>query len=168
MSTKRWFLPDNPHLLDMLGGQAAITMAGMDALVAWAGGDVAAADVVRDREHEADEHKRPLWRAFRDAFSPPLDAEDLFTLSADLDEVLNSAKDLVREMEVMGLEPNEPMRVMVGLVGEAVGHLGACFHTSRARTAPRQRSRPTLRSRAAGESSTRTAPRCPNCSSRTT
>ena len=105
MSAKRWFLPDNPHLLDMLGRQAAITMAGMEALVAWAGGDAAAGDVVRDCEHEADDQKRELWRALRDAFSPPLDAEDLFTLSAELDEVLNSAKDLVREMEVMNLEP---------------------------------------------------------------
>ena len=127
MSTRRWFLPDNPHLLDMLGRQAAITMAGMEALVAWADGDAAAGDVVREREHEADEQKRELWRSLRDAFSPPLDAEDLFTLSAELDEVLNSAKDLVREMEVMDLEPNDPTREMVGLVAEAVGHLAQAF-----------------------------------------
>jgi uncharacterized protein len=37
--------------------------------------------------------------------------------------VLNSAKNLVREMEVMNLEPNEPTREMVGLIAEAVGHL---------------------------------------------
>jgi uncharacterized protein Yka (UPF0111/DUF47 family) len=127
VSTKRWFLPDDPHLLDMLGRQAGITMSGMEALVAWAGGDAAAGDVVRDREHEADTQKRELWRSLRDAFSPPLDAEDLFTLSAELDEVLNSAKDLVREMDVMNLEPNDPTREMVGLVAEAVGHLADAF-----------------------------------------
>ena len=127
MSTKRWFLPDNPHLLDMLGRQADITMDGMEALVAWAGGDPAAGDTVRDREHQADDQKRELWRALREAFSPPLDAEDLFTLSAELDEVLNSAKDLVREMEVMNLEPNEPTREMVGLIADAVRHLVTAF-----------------------------------------
>jgi uncharacterized protein Yka (UPF0111/DUF47 family) len=127
VSTKRWFLPDNPHLLDMLGRQAAITMAGMEALVAWSGGDVAAGAAVRQFEHEADAQKRELWRSLRDAFSPPLDAEDLFTLSAELDEVLNSAKDLVREMEVMGLEPNDPTRAMVSLVAEAVQHLADAF-----------------------------------------
>ncbi|MEX1008416.1 MAG: DUF47 family protein [Acidimicrobiia bacterium] len=127
MSTKRWFLPDNPHLLDMLGRQADITMDGMEALVAWAGGDPAAGDAVRDREHQADDQKRELWRGLRDAFSPPLDAEDLFTLSAELDEVLNSAKDLVREMEVMNLEPNEPTRQMVGLIADAVSHLVQAF-----------------------------------------
>ena len=123
MSTKRWFLPENPHLLDMLGRQADTTMAGMEALVAWADGDPAAADKVRDLEHEADDQKRELWLGLREAFSPPLDAEDLFTLSAELDEVLNSAKNLVREMEVMNLEPDKPTREMVGLIAEAVGHL---------------------------------------------
>jgi uncharacterized protein Yka (UPF0111/DUF47 family) len=127
VSTKRWFLPDNPHLLDMLGRQADITMDGMEALVAWANGDRAAGDAVRDREHQADDQKRELWRGLRDAFSPPLDAEDLFTLSAELDEVLNSAKDLVREMEVMNLEPNEPTREMVSLIAEAVRHLVEAF-----------------------------------------
>lgn len=127
MSTKRWFLPENPHLLDMLGRQADTTMAGMEALVAWAAGDAAAADTVRDLEHEADDQKRELWLGLREAFSPPLDAEDLFTLSAELDEVLNSAKNLVREMEVMNLEPNEPTREMVGLIAEAVEHLAKAF-----------------------------------------
>jgi len=127
VSAKRWFLPDNPPLLDMLGQQAAITTAGMEALVGWAGGDTAAGDAVRQCEHEADAQKRELWRSLRDAFSPPLDAEDLFTLSAELDEVLNSAKDLVREMEVMNLEPNDATREMVGLVAEAVQHLAVAF-----------------------------------------
>ena len=80
----------------------------MDALVAWAAGDADAAQRVRDFEHQADDAKRELWRTLRDAFSPPLDAEDLYTLSADLDEVLNAAKDLVREMEVMKMEPDAP------------------------------------------------------------
>ncbi len=127
MNAKRWFLPDNPHLLDMLEQQAAITMSGMEALVAWAGGDPSAGDVVRRIEHEADDQKRQLWRSLRDAFSPPLDAEDLFTLSAELDEVLNSAKDLVREMEVMNLEANDATRAMVALVAEGVAHLATAF-----------------------------------------
>jgi uncharacterized protein Yka (UPF0111/DUF47 family) len=127
VSTKRWFLPDNPPLLDMLERQAAITMAGMDALVAWAGGDAEAGAVVRHCEHQADDQKRELWRSLRDAFSPPLDAEDLFTLSAELDEVLNSAKDLVREMEVMNLEPNDATAAMVRLVADAVQHLADAF-----------------------------------------
>jgi uncharacterized protein Yka (UPF0111/DUF47 family) len=127
VTTKRWFLPENPDLLAMLGNQAAITVQAMDALVAWSSGDTAAADMVRACEHRADDAKRELWQTVRDAFSPPLDAEDLYTLSADLDEVLNAAKDLVREMEVMNMKPDDPTHEMVRLLAGAVSHLADAF-----------------------------------------
>jgi uncharacterized protein Yka (UPF0111/DUF47 family) len=111
----------------MLRNQAAITVEGFDALVAWSNGASDAADRVRACEHRADDAKRVLWRALRESFSPPLDAEDLFTLSADLDEVLNAAKDLVREVEVMTSAPDAPTREMVALLDEAIRHLAAAF-----------------------------------------
>jgi len=123
VKAKHWFLPDSPDLLGMLRTQAAITVEAMDALVSWSAGDASAAPTVRDCEHRADETKRQLWLALRDAFSPPLDAEDLYSLSADLDEVLNSAKDLTREMEVMGLAPDPPTHEMVTFLAEGVRHL---------------------------------------------
>jgi len=127
VTARRWFLPENPDLLAMLRDQTAITVEGMDALVGWSSGDTSAAQKVRDCEHRADTAKRALWRALRDAFSPPLDAEDLYALSADLDEVLNAAKDLVREMEVMDMEPDVPTREMISCLAEAVGHLADAF-----------------------------------------
>ena len=127
MSAKRWFLPESPDLLGMLRQQAAITVEAMDALIAWSGGDATAAVAVRECEHRADETKRQLWRALRDAFSPPLDAEDLYTLSADLDEVLNAAKDLTREMELMDMAPDAATHEMVVLLAEAVRHLAGAF-----------------------------------------
>jgi uncharacterized protein len=131
VTTRRWFLPENPDLLAMLRNQAEITVQAMDALVAWSNGETAAASTVRDCEHRADDAKRELWRTLRDAFSPPLDAEDLYTLSADLDEVLNAAKDLVREMDVMNIEPDAPTQEMVMFLGDAVGHLADAFRCLR-------------------------------------
>jgi uncharacterized protein Yka (UPF0111/DUF47 family) len=127
VTTKRWFLPENPDLLAMLREQAAITVEAMEALVAWSDGDTAAEGTVRDCEHRADAAKRELWRTLRDAFSPPLDAEDLFTRSADLDEVLNAAKDLVGEMDVMDMRPDAPTHEMAGFLADAVGQLAAAF-----------------------------------------
>jgi len=123
----RWFLPENVDLLAMLRAQAAITVQGMDALVAWTAGDQDAANEVRTCEHRADTAKRELWRALRDAFSPPMDAEDLFTLSADLDEVLNGAKDLVREIEVTDLDPDTTMHDMAASLAESARHLAHAF-----------------------------------------
>jgi hypothetical protein len=127
MSPNRWFLPKDTDLIGMLREQAAITREGMVALIAWSKGDPAGADRVRACEHRADDSKRELWRALRDSFSPPFDTEDLYSLSANLDEVLNAAKDLVRENEVMGLEPDLPTSEMVMHVAEAVGHLSDAF-----------------------------------------
>jgi uncharacterized protein Yka (UPF0111/DUF47 family) len=110
----------------MLRQQAAITVEAMDALAAWSGGDATAAVTVRDCEHRADETKRQLWRALRDAFSPPLDAEDPYTLSADLDEVLNAAKDLTRGMDLMDMAPGPPTHDIVTLLAESV-HLAGAF-----------------------------------------
>jgi len=125
--TRHWLVPDDRDLLEMLRRQTDITIEGMHALVNWAHGAERAADTVRDCEHRADEAKRSLWKALQESFAPPLDAEDLFTLSADLDEVLNGMKDLVREMEVMQMAPDEPTAEMVDLLAGAVEQLCAAF-----------------------------------------
>lgn len=125
--SKHWFLPDNPDLLGLLAEQAAITVDGMQALVAWAAGEPGAGDRVRADEHQADDKKRELWGELRDAFSPPIDAEDLFALSSDLDEVLNGAKDLVREVELMGLTPDAQTHEIAVLLADASQHLADAF-----------------------------------------
>ena len=51
----------------------------------------------RDAEHEADTRKAELIATLREAFTTPLQPEDIFELSRGLDEVMNGAKDTVRE-----------------------------------------------------------------------
>jgi uncharacterized protein Yka (UPF0111/DUF47 family) len=124
---KHWFLPKNPDLIGLLRDQSAITVAGMRALVEWADGVPGAGDDVREHEHRADDKKRELWSELRDAFSPPIDAEDLYSLSSDLDEVLNASKNLVREFEVMRLEPDAATHDMTLLLAAATQHLADAF-----------------------------------------
>ena len=124
---KRWFLPQTTDLLGMLRGQMAVTGEGMDAFVRWAEGDGAAEHDVRDLEHRADEKKRELWKALRDAFTTPIDAEDLYTLSALLDGLLNGAKDIVRESDVLALAPDPATAEMAHALQTGVGHLADAF-----------------------------------------
>ncbi len=126
-SLKHWFLPKTPDVLGMLRAQVAVTCRGMDALVRWAetAGDGAAADEVGTCEHLADDRKRELRRALRDAFVTPVDAEDLFQISGDLDEVLNGAKNAVREAEVMAMAPDPPVVEMARCLAAGVRHLAA-------------------------------------------
>lgn len=121
--TRRWFLPETPDVLGMLSTQMDITVEGMEALARWAGGDQEQERAVRDAEHRADEAKLALRAMLRTAFVTPIDPEDLFEISVGLDGILNNAKDLVREAEVMALTPDAPMLEMAALLAQGVGHL---------------------------------------------
>jgi uncharacterized protein len=123
----RWFLPQTTDLLGMLREQMAVTCRGMDAFVRWAGGDAGAEQTVRDLEHEADGKKRELWKALRDAFTTPIDAEDLYSLSAMLDTVLNGVKDIVRESDLIALPPDEASAGMAVELSRGVNHLAEAF-----------------------------------------
>jgi uncharacterized protein Yka (UPF0111/DUF47 family) len=124
---RRWFLPHTPDVLGALGAQAAITVEGMDALAAWAAGDAAAAQRVRECEHLADDRKRELRAALSEAFMTPLEPEDLFELSRGLDLVMNSAKNAIREAEVMGSTPDPPMAELGAALAEGTRHLADAF-----------------------------------------
>jgi uncharacterized protein len=106
MRPRRWFLPASPDVLGMLADQTAITVEGMDALAAWAAGDLSAGERLRECEHRADERKRELRSALTVAFTTPLEPEDLFELSRGVDRVLNRAKNAVREADVMETAPD--------------------------------------------------------------
>jgi uncharacterized protein Yka (UPF0111/DUF47 family) len=127
LKPRHWFLPERPDVLGMLDRQAAITVEAMEALVAWAEGDAAAADHVRDCEHRADDEKRALQRALTEAFSLPLEPEDLFTLSMGLDEVLGGAKNAVREAEVMRAGPDPAIAEMASHLADGTRELAAAL-----------------------------------------
>lgn len=127
MKRRRWLLPDAPDVLGLLCAQAAVTVEGLEAMVAWTQGEEGGADRVRMLEHEADTRRREVRDALTQLFAPPLDPEDLFTLSQNLDEVINSAKDTVREAELMGAEPDQAMIDMAAELASGTRHLAEAF-----------------------------------------
>jgi len=128
---RTWFLPETLDVIGMLRVQAAVTIEGLEALVAWANGDASAADRVREQEHVADDRKRELFAALTESFTTPVDAEDLFMMSKHLDDVMNGAKDAVRESEVMALPPDDAVAGMARLLLEGVRHLDDAFRLLR-------------------------------------
>jgi uncharacterized protein len=124
---RRWFLPETPDLLGLLVAQGNVTTAGMDALCAWADGDLGQEAEVRAREHEADRARRELLVAVRRAFVTPISPEDVYELSERLDNVLNGAKNLVRETELLAMNPDPPMAAMTSLATAGVRDLVEAF-----------------------------------------
>lgn len=129
----RWFLPESPDVIGQLQAQAELTANGMRAFADWAGGNIARADDVRRAEHECDAVRRALVDAVSEAFTTPLEPEDLFQLSRDLDRVINGAKDTVRESEAMSFPPDQAVAQMATLLAEGVEHLRDAFESLDAR-----------------------------------
>ncbi|MGA8296693.1 MAG: DUF47 family protein [Acidimicrobiales bacterium] len=126
-SPEHWFLPAAPDVLGLLVHQGEITLEGLNAFEDWAHGEPAKAKALRASEHAADEQRRAVVAALRQAFTTPVEPEDLYELSERLDAVLNQAKDLVREAEVLQIAPDQPMAEMTHLVLDAARDLVAAF-----------------------------------------
>jgi uncharacterized protein len=123
MRRGRWFLPDTPDVLGLLRAQLAVTIEGVDAFGAWAGGDVRGAEAVRDAEQRGGSAGRELVSALRAAFVTPLEPEDVFALSRGLDWILNYARNLISESEAIACPPDPVIAEMAKRLGEAVRHL---------------------------------------------
>jgi len=122
-----WFLPETPDVLAKLCEQADITCIGMAAFAAWAHGDAAQEQQVRAAEHDADTVRRELTTQVRSAFSTPIDQEDLYALSELLDAVLNGAKNVVREADVLALVPDPPIAQMADALADGVKAIRTSF-----------------------------------------
>lgn len=87
---------------------AETTLAGMEELNCWIlEGAEERCQKVRDLEQAADVIKLDLQRKLVEAFVTPFDREDIYDLSNRLDEVINSAKATVREIEALSMPPDD-------------------------------------------------------------
>ncbi|MBL8399360.1 MAG: DUF47 family protein [Candidatus Accumulibacter sp.] len=69
--------------------------------------DVLVSQRVHADEHEADRVKAGNLNALSEAFSTPIDREDIHAAIMTLDDVVNYCKSTVVEMEVLGLKPDK-------------------------------------------------------------
>ena len=101
----------------MLGEQAAITVEGDGGARRLGGRRGRGGRPAAPARARADEHKRELREALTEAFSTPLEPEDIFELSRGLDEILNSAKNIVGEAEAMQTAPDAATAEMAARAG---------------------------------------------------
>ena len=70
-------------------------------------GATATGEQIRRDEHEADRVKARNLHILNEAFSTPIDREDLYRAIMDLDEIVNYCKTTVSEMGVLSLAPDK-------------------------------------------------------------
>lgn len=131
--TLHWFggiFEPTTDFFALLNGQVDKTLEGMEALQDWIkeGGEDRS-QRVRELEREADELQMDLEKKLVLSFVTPFDREDIYELSASLDEVINAAKAVVREMEAMNVSTNGHKLVeMADIVVEGTRSLQSSVH----------------------------------------
>jgi predicted phosphate transport protein (TIGR00153 family) len=110
--------------IKLIHDQASLTLEGMDALKAYMENlDRTCAEMLKDKEKEADEARRILIDELNRSFVTPIDREDIFALSRAIDDVLDYAYSTVDEMEILKVEPTPFMRRIASLLRDAAFEL---------------------------------------------
>tara|TARA_R110002050_G_scaffold120226_1_gene238199 strand:- start:4704 stop:5456 length:753 start_codon:yes stop_codon:yes gene_type:complete len=120
--------PRMPDFYRLLDDQCSLVVCAMDVFVAFMEtGDAAKAKEVRRLEHEGDKLKARNIDVLNRSFSTPFDREDIYRAITAIDEGLNYAKTTVREMEVLGVEPDRHMLEMTKFLNQGAKALQAGF-----------------------------------------
>lgn len=121
---KNFLKPRQSNFVRLLIQQAEYAVLGMDALEKYMKrGSPKHAELVRTMEKEADEVRRILIDELNRTFVTPIDREDIHALSRAIDDVLDYAYATIGEMDILAVEPNDYLRRMVSLLGDAANEI---------------------------------------------
>jgi len=109
--------------LKLMHDQAALTVAGLDALKAFMEGQEGAGAELTRKEKEADEVRRILIYELNKTFITPFDREDIFALSRAIDDVIDYAYSTLSEMEILKVKPTQYMVRIASLLRDAAFEL---------------------------------------------
>lgn len=100
--------PKMPNFFELLAVQAIHVCHTAGLLVEYMEtGDAGIGQQIRQDEHEADRIKVHNLHTLNEAFSTPIDREDIYRAIVDMDEVVNYCKTTVSEMSVLSLTPDK-------------------------------------------------------------
>lgn len=120
--------PPTVDFYGLINEQCHLVEKGTTALVDFMKTDNAeSANKVRELEHKGDLLKQHHLDKLHRAFSTPMDREDIYRAFAAIDDILNYAKTTVKEMQVLGLKPDEHTLAMAQLMNEGMHALTQGF-----------------------------------------
>ena len=109
---------------DLLKQQSELTCKAMEALFEYCkNGNESIADIVIQVEDEADMVRRVLIETLNKTYLTPIDREDLFHLSGQLDEIIDYTKTSVDEIRLFKLKPNEDVLKITETLVEMTSHV---------------------------------------------
>ncbi|MDD5242345.1 MAG: DUF47 family protein [Sulfuricella sp.] len=120
--------PKTPNFFKLLTEQCELVSHSVDDLVEFMKtGDVELGIKIKQDEHEADLIKMRNLHTLNEAFSTPIDREDIYRAIAGLDRIVTYCKTTVSEMDVLGVTPDTFIVEKSKLLQEGVDALVAGF-----------------------------------------
>jgi len=112
-----FFRKNKCNFFQILINQASLTLQGIQALQEYLKKPTEVnAKSVRDLEKQSDEVRRILIDELNKTFATPIDREDIFALSLDIDDILDYGKTTVDEMEIFKIKPNSYLQKMAEIL----------------------------------------------------
>lgn len=119
MGIRDWFKSRDKLFLQLLVDQSAKTLEAMEEVQRYVQtGNQESAQRVKQIEKEADELRRIVTAELNRTFITPLDPEDIYALTRDIDEIVDYANSTVEEMELFQIGGNDYLKQIVELVLE--------------------------------------------------
>jgi uncharacterized protein Yka (UPF0111/DUF47 family) len=113
--------PKAPDFFNLLSNQAGQVTHTVNLLVDFMGtNDSELAKQIKRDEHDADVIKIGNIHTLNEAFTTPIDREDIYRAIMDLDEIVNFCKDTVSEMDALGVTPDRYAYEMASCLREGV------------------------------------------------
>lgn len=120
MSIRDIFKPKPNKFVLLLIEQARLTQRGLELLKTYMQDqDPEIAKELSRTEKEADETRRILIEELMRTFVTPFDREDIFSLSREIDDIVDYANTTVDEMEILKVKPTPYMQRMASLLHDA-------------------------------------------------
>lgn len=112
------------NFFELLANQCECMMKGMNALYEYCKTkNTSFADAVIKIEDEGDMQRRILIDELNNTLITPIERNDIFDLSRQIDEILDYAKTTVDEFRLFNIEPNEDICIMVNILLEIGDHI---------------------------------------------
>jgi uncharacterized protein Yka (UPF0111/DUF47 family) len=109
--------PRMPDFYGLINSQCDLVCEAMDVFMQYMEtGEPKFGERVRAMEKDGDDLKARNMEVLSRAFATPMDREDIYRAIMTIDEILNYAKTTVREVDALGLTPDEYMADMARLI----------------------------------------------------
>ncbi len=116
----RWFIPKEDRFYTLLEQQAAVCLEAAQALARFKDPNPngeAVRDAVQELEHKGDGVAQQMEDALATTFVTPMDREDLYRLSSELDDIVDMTNLAARAAVLYGVsKPTEPMVKLIDVL----------------------------------------------------